>query len=326
MRVPGVKSVSRWAGRAPSLRRMGTPNPQAGSPRVIGVGGVFIDDIVLSGGETRMASLGGAAVHAMMGAALWGERPGIVAPVGRGLPGECRRFLEEHLDTRGLRELDIEQIRAWQVFEADGTRRELYRVACTEPFIEGLSPADLPAGYDPGAAFYLLQGFEGVRRWRARVRGFALWEPLQQVMTPGSRDAFRATLRECRVDLVSPNLAEARAVYGPLSPEAIVDALRGDGAAAVALRLGPAGSLVADASTGGTVRIGALPVQAVVDPTGAGNTYCGALLAGIARGLPLARAAAMGAVAASFCVEDWGVVRPGGVDPAERERRLAAAG
>jgi sugar/nucleoside kinase (ribokinase family) len=65
-------------------------------------------------------------------------------------------------------------------------------------------------------------------------------------------------------------------------------------------------------------------VPRVVDPTGAGNTYCGALLAGVAQGMALADAAALGAVAASFCIEAWGAVLPGGVDRAERDRRLAA--
>jgi len=297
-----------------------------GSPRMIGVGGVFIDDIVLPGGETRMASLGGAAVHALMGAAVWGERPGIVAPVGRGFPEACRRLLEEHLDTRGLKPLETEQMRAWQIFEEDGRRRELYRVEQTEPFIRGLSPADLPCGYDRRAAFYLLQGFDGVRRWRAEIGGFVLWEPLQQVMVSASRGDFRSVLRECSVDLVSPNLIEAQAIYGRLSPEELVDAMTGDGAAAVALRMGADGSMVADETTGGPVRVGAAPLAGIVDPTGAGNTYCGALLAGIVQGDSLRAAAARGAVAASFCVETWGALMPTAVDRLERDRRLAAVG
>jgi sugar/nucleoside kinase (ribokinase family) len=297
-----------------------------GSPRIIGVGGVFIDDIVLASGETRMASLGGGAVHALMGAAVWGERPGILAPVGRSFPDACRRLLEEHLDTRGLKALEIEQMRAWQVFEEDGRRQELYRVRQTEPFIRGLSPEDLPRGYDRRAAFYLLQGFDGVRRWRAEVAGFVLWEPLQQVMVPASRGEFRSVLRECPVDIVSPNLVEAQAIYGRLSPDELVDAMMGDGAAAVALRLGAEGSVVADETTGGPVRVGPVHVPRVVDPTGAGNTYCGALLAGVVQGRPLRAAAAWGAVAASFCVETWGAVRPDAVDRVKRDRRLAAAG
>jgi sugar/nucleoside kinase (ribokinase family) len=296
------------------------------SPRMIGVGGVFIDDIVLPSGETRMASLGGAAVHALMGAAVWGERAGVVAPIGTGFPDALMRVLEENLDARGLKQIGIEQMRAWQIVEDDGRRRELYRVAETRPFIDGLSPEDLPDAYDRGAGFYLLQGFDGVRRWRSNVDGFILWEPLQQVMVPEARSSFRAVLRDCPVDLVSPNLLEARAIYGLLSPEDLVDAMIQDGAAGVALRLGAEGSIVADATTGGPVRLKAVPVAKVVDTIGAGNTYCGGLLAGIVQGRGLRAAASLGAVAASFCVETCGVVSPQAVDRAERDRRLAEVG
>lgn len=308
---------------------MDDPGPSSGanagdSPRMIGVGGVFIDDIVLPSGETRMGMLGGAAVHALMAGALWGERAGIVAPIGTGFPDALMRPLQEHLDVRGLRRLDIPQMRGWQILEEDGRRRELYRVAETRPFIEGLKPSDLPAAYDRRAAFYLLLGFEGIREWRSHLGGFVLWEPLQQVMVPGAGDAFRSVLATCRVDLVSPNLLEARAIYGPRSPEELVDAMMRDGAAAVALRLGAEGSVIADATTGGPVRLGAVPVPRVLDTIGAGNTYCGGLLAGIVQGKGLREAAAQGAVAASFCIETWGVLNPGARAWGERDRRLAA--
>lgn len=48
------------------------------------------------------------------------------------------------------------------------------------------------------------------------------------------------------------------------------------------------------------------PPQASVDPTGAGDAYCGAVLAGILRGLDPAQAGLAGSVAASFVVEQNG--------------------
>src|SRR5262245_13302304 len=139
--------------------------PDQSTPRLVGVGAVFIDDIVLPTGQTYMAQLGGGVVHALMGTALWGERPGINAVIGRGLPNEVLGRLEKNLDTTGLIRLDIPQIRAWQLFEEDGTRRELYRVNEIEPFIRGAQPPDLPTQYRGSQGFYLLQGFDGVRAW-----------------------------------------------------------------------------------------------------------------------------------------------------------------
>jgi sugar/nucleoside kinase (ribokinase family) len=291
------------------------------TPAIVGIGAVFIDDIVLPSGQTYMARLGGGVVHALGGVALWGARPGIVAPVGQGLPDSALERLQAHFDTRGLYSLDIPQMRAWQLFEEDGTRRELYRVREPEPFTRGAQPVNFPAVYQAASAYYLLQGFEGFRAWRAVLPGFVLWEPLQQVMTPENRAAFRAVLQTCRVDLVAPNLDEARAIYGALPPDDLVNRLFEDGARQVALRMGAAGSLVADRATGERHPIPAVQLQEMVDQTGAGNTYCGGLLWGLSVGRSLREAGAAGAVSASFCLEQIGVLDPAQIKPDERDRR-----
>jgi hypothetical protein len=297
-----------------------TDNPSV-PPRMIGIGAVFIDDIVRPDGTTSMGQLGGGVVHALMGAAVWDERPGINAIVGHGLPLEAHAMLERHFDTAGLIRLDIPQIRAWQIFEEDGTRRELYRVAEIAPFIAGAQPKQLPDLYSASKAFYLLQDFDGIRSWCSRIQGCILWEPLQQIMVRGNRDAIRAILQTGIIDIVSPNLIEARAVYGELSVENLLEAMFDDGARIVALRMGEAGSIVACRNTAEQYYIPAVQVS-VVDQTGAGNTYCGALLWGIINDLKLADAAAAAAVSASFCVEQIGVLDPDHVNSHERNQRF----
>ncbi len=291
------------------------------APALVGIGAVFIDDIVLPTGQTFMQQLGGGVVHALMGAAVWDERPGIVALVGEDLPDAIYQHLARWLDTRGLRRLPLPQIRAWQIFEEDGTRRELYRVRETQPFIRGAQPEDLPLAYRQSRGFYLITDFDNAYTWCHTLSGCVLWEPLQQIMTPGVRDRLRRVLQTGQVDIVSPNLVEARAVYGDLPPEALVEALLEDGARRAALRMGAQGSLVADRETGERHWVSALPVT-VVDQTGAGNTYCGGLLAGLVQGRSLREAAEMAAVSASFCVEQVGVLDPKRVQPSERDRRL----
>ena len=291
------------------------------APRVVAVGAIFIDDIVLPDGTTYMAQLGGGVVHAAMGAAMWGERPGLVALAGHDLPDSIHRYLEQHLDTTGLHFLDVPQIRAWQIFEADGTRRELYRVSITEPFTQGAQPEHLPATYAQSQGAYLLQDFEGIRAWRAAFQhSIIVWEPSQQIMVRGNHAQLRAALQAVPVDVISPNHAEAQAIYGIDQPEALVNALLEDGARAAALRMGPEGSLVASHRDGHPVHIPAVRVK-VVDQTGAGNAFCGALLAGLVQGKSLHEAAAMGAVSASFCIEQQGILHPERVVEKEREVR-----
>lgn len=290
------------------------------SPQLVGVGSVFIDDIVLPTGQTYMGCLGGGVVHALMGAAIWGERPGILATVGQGLPADSASLLSNYFDTGGLVTLALPQIRAWQLFEDDGTRRELYRVKETLPFIRGAQPEHLPQAFAHSKAYYLLQGIDEMRRWRQCISGLVLWEPLQQVMIPENTSAVRRLLSECQIDILSPNLIEAKAIYGDWPPTELITAMLSDGAQTVALRMGEAGSLVADRD-GNRVHIDPLSSLNIIDQTGAGNTYCGAFLAGLVQGKSLLEAGVMATVAASFCLEKVGVAIPDSHVKDQRDQR-----
>ncbi len=290
------------------------------SPNLVGIGSVFIDDIVLPNGQTYMARLGGGVVHALMGAAIWNERPGIVATVGQGLPDESNQRLHQHLDTRGLVQLAIPQIRAWQLFEEDGTRRELYRIKETLPFIRGAQPEHFPEDYAQSQGYYLLQGVDEIRSWRSALNGVVLWEPLQQIMTAENATSIRDVLHDCHIDIISPNLVETRAIYGELSPDELVNALLVDGAQTVALRMGTLGSIVAN-KDGERHHIDAVSIPQIIDQTGAGNTYCGGLLAGLIQKKSLYEAGTMASVSASFCLEQVGVLSPALVHKANRDSR-----
>ncbi|MCU0474918.1 MAG: hypothetical protein MUC99_02175, partial [Anaerolineae bacterium] len=92
------------------------------SPKALSIGSIFIDDIVYPDGRTHMGVLGGGAVHAAAGMAVWGERAGLAVRVGRNLPPDVMPRLAEFCNLEGLVPLDLPQVRAWQVFEEDGTR------------------------------------------------------------------------------------------------------------------------------------------------------------------------------------------------------------
>ena len=290
------------------------------SPGLVGAGSIFIDDIVLPDGTTHMGQVGGGVVHALMGAAIWGERPGLSAFVGDGLPDSVLPFLTQHLNCDGLVQLEQPQARAWQIFEHDGRRHEIHRVEAMDVFVEGTRPQHLSESYRHAQAYYLLQDFDGIRAWTEQVDGMKLWEPNALVMLPENKEQFRAAMRDCQPDIASPNLQEAQFMYGDLVPDALVDLLLQDGAQTVALRMGEHGSIVADADH--QHHIPAVPVEHIIDHTGAGNTYCGALLAGLVQGNDLLNAGRMAAVASSFCLEYVGVLNPTLVDSSERDVRL----
>lgn len=111
------------------------------------------------------------------------------------------------------------------------------------------------------------------------------------------------------VDLVCLNETECQIMCGVLPKDdttcrAAARRLRDLGAGAVVITLGAAGSYGLG-TDGSPVRVSAAPTT-VVDTTGAGDTYIGALAAGQTRGLSLAESMHWGAQAAALAVSRLG--------------------
>lgn len=294
-------------------------------PECLCVGSIILDDIVYPDGRTRMEVLGGGGVHTAAGMRVWGARPGLLACIGHDLSPALAARLERDFDLRAAVRLDLPQARAWQVFEWDGRRTEIFRVQQPEPFLRGPYPEDVPASFRAVPALTVLRDAAEFQRWRqAFPEAVILWEPEQAFMTAANRRAFQAALP--LADIVSPNLLEASLLYGLTDPAALVRAMLDDGAPMAALRLGEAGSLLGRAGEAALIAVPAVPVPQVVDQTGAGNAFCGGLLLGWLRTHDLRTAGCWGAVAASFTLEQVGVpdLLPEAI-AAERDARLAWA-
>jgi ribokinase len=97
-------------------------------------------------------------------------------------------------------------------------------------------------------------------------------------------------------------------------------ALAGHCAGAVAVKLGPDGALVWDRATAAPVAVPAVRVAAL-DPTGAGDSFCGGFLAGLVETGNPVQAARFGVVSASRIVTRFGA---DGALPVERSAARAA--
>ncbi|GAB4109367.1 MAG: carbohydrate kinase family protein [Roseiflexaceae bacterium] len=74
----------------------------------------------------------------------------------------------------------------------------------------------------------------------------------------------------------------------------------------VVITRGAEGSTIYDNRVGQENHIPVAPIQAVVDPTGAGDAYLGGLAFGLARGLPLEVTGRVAALAAAYAIEHRG--------------------
>lgn len=146
-----------------------------------------------------------------------------------------------------------------------------------------------------------------------------IWEPVPDFCKPEHLEAFYQALK--LVDVVSPNHREQANYFGRQgeaqgavdrddvtwhSHEFLISGLGARGGSVV-VRCGREGCYVA--TQAGVKWLPAYHDDAakVVDPTGAGNTFLGGLGVALARGLGIEEAAAWGAVAASFAIEQVGL-------------------
>lgn len=275
-------------------------------PPYLCVGAIIIDDIVFPDGVTRMGVLGGGSTHAAAGMAVWGQRPGLFSYIGTDLPEAIKTRLERDYDGQGLISIDAPQLRAWQIFEWDGKRIEIFRIEGFDPLLVGPPVDVMPAAYLKTRGVHLPDDAIRIPQWRALFPNAAfMWEPPPPYMAPGNLEHFRETLK--LVDIVSPNLLEACLLYEMDEPIMLMRAMLADGAKVAALRMGEAGSLVAMQGRDELLSLPAVPVTEVVDQTGAGNAYCGAFLVGWLETGDLRTAACYAGVAASFTLEVIGV-------------------
>jgi 2-dehydro-3-deoxygluconokinase len=126
-----------------------------------------------------------------------------------------------------------------------------------------------------------------------------LW-PLER-----ARECILQAIALC--DVFLPSLEDIQALTGLSDPDAIADWSHALGASSVVLKLGDQGVLVS--AHGQRHRITAHQVK-LIDATGAGDCFCGNLLARLAAGSTMLQAARYANAAAALSVQGYGAVAP----------------
>ena len=276
------------------------------------ISNVIIDDIVLWDGRTYMGTLGGAGSHAVVGMRTWNDAPlGLVGYLGNDAPDQFMAHLQRlGVSPNGLvHRAGQPTPRAWQLFEADGKRTQVFRTSFSEFVANRVRFDEMHAEVRQSYGFHIQRrgSMEETTRLIRRLKAaqpsaVVVFEPVDAILGL-DRAAWAPLLREC--DVFLPNLEEAATLTGETSPADMAAALLDWGSDRVVIRMGEQGIWVQDRQ-GNRWRIPAVPTQ-VVDVTGAGNAFCGGLLAGAVEGLPFLETALRGLVGASFAIEQVGV-------------------
>ncbi len=295
-------------------------------PSYISLSNVFIDDILFWDDKMFLNVLGGAGVHAMAGARVWTNSLGLLASIGEDFQQDHINILKDlDIDISMLKVMQKKTTRAWQIFQPDERRVEIFRDENNKVVQFDLTLFDLPEDYKwvKGCHIYFSGSYEAALKNIGLLR--KLNPSIKIIMEPSiyqvhwSRDKFIEMLPE--VDVFSPNLLEGEQITKEKDPKRINEVLLSWGAQLVALRMGSEGSMLGSKFSSSYQMIPAIK-QNIVDVTGAGNAYLGGLLFGLCEGHSFLDSALMGAVSASFAMEQFGVCRFKADLINERDRRL----
>jgi sugar/nucleoside kinase (ribokinase family) len=290
------------------------------------VGSIAFDTVTTPFGR-RERMLGGAATHFALAASFF-DAVRVVGPVGDDF-GEPERAV---LATRGTITSDVEQVAGGTSFFWAGeygwdlNQRETIetRLGVFESFRPRLSAAAAAAdvlflaNIQPELQRDVLDQCAGARF--VALDSMDLWIDI-------ARPALVATIE--RVDCVILNDAEIRRLTERPSLLAAAREILSWGPAAVVAKQGEYGAALITAD--GFFSLPAYPLERVVDPTGAGDTFAGGFVGYLARArcrdeAALRVAMAYGTALASFNVEEFGTDRVARLSAEEIGARVAELG
>jgi len=118
------------------------------------------------------------------------------------------------------------------------------------------------------------------------------------------RDEFLGLIRDGVVDIVFANESELHSLYQTADFDTALKELQGEKGLLGVVTRSAQGAVVAEGAS--LVSAPAFPVEEVVDTTGAGDLFAAGFLAGFTLGLPHAKSAALGALAAAEIISHFG--------------------
>lgn len=242
---------------------------------------------------------GGTAGNIAYNLALLGEKPVILATVGKDFAPYRDWLLSLGLSLEGIKEIP-QEFTAGAYITTDLADNQItgFNPGAmkfpSEYAFDGLNPAGAYAIIAPGNLEDMLAYS---RFYKARGVPY-IFDPGQSIPAWGGPELKE--MAQGALALISNDyeLEMFRQKTGLRDPDLL------NLAGAVITTLGEAGSVVL--TPGGREEIPAVPPRQVQDPTGAGDAYRAGLLKGLAHGLPWRDAARLGAALASFCVEQQG--------------------
>ena len=242
---------------------------------------------------------GGTAGNIAYALKLMGENPVICATIGHDYQRYFKWLAKNEISTEGIK-IIADEFTAGAYITTDRADNQ----------ITGFNPGAMKYQstlnfdkLDPGKTIVIVSpgNFEDMvnypRACKARGIDYIL-DPGQSLPMWDKKDLIQS-IEGCRILIVNDYELSLIISKTQLDKEALLKM-----AGTIITTLGELGSLISMRDR--EISVPAFKVNIVVDPTGAGDSYRGGLLSGLARGLDIEQCAWMGSVCSSFSIENYG--------------------
>ncbi len=277
--------------------------------QLVVVGSIGIDTIETPV-ERRESILGGSASYACAAASFF-SKVGMVGVVGTDFPKEhVDLYRQFQIDLDGLETVPGQTFRWTGVYEQNMDNR---RTICTELNVFASFLPKIPQAYRSSPFLFL-----------ANIQPCLQLHVLDQIRKPrfvvmDTMDLWINTAKDvllqviARVDMLTINESEARHLTGEHALLKAARTLLQLGPDYVLIKKGENGSVLFS-KKGGVFLMPAFPLESVLDPTGAGDTFAGGFMGALAAGGRISehairKAMVYGSVVASFGVEAFSLER-----------------
>lgn len=320
---------------------------------IVAIGGIRVDHVITADGTGAGPVLGGNALYAAAAARLWGARVGVVSRLNQQLAMDALRpLVEAGISLAGVVATSgTHGLSSYFRYLPDGQRvgmtaEEFHRCmgTCVRPGADAADegvraytpryeqlhravspePADMPDAFCRASSFLLMtmpwHSHHTFTTYLVGRGGALLLDPYPPYMARATDTELAELLRA--VTVLLPSEVELRSRFPDLDVLCGARRLLSLGCVGVVVKLGARGSLVLRRHRDAAM-VPVYPTDAK-DPTGAGDSFLGGFAIGLLETGDMLQAALYGTVAASFAVEDIGLLHVLSTDRGAAERRLSA--
>ncbi|MCL5428654.1 MAG: carbohydrate kinase family protein [Chloroflexi bacterium] len=273
------------------------------------IGCLSLDNIVLEDGRYLQSVMGGNALYSAIGCKLWNVNVGMVSYIGR--EDYPREKLDElssaGIDISGIHVVDNPSEKFWILYEKTGRQ--------TLPTLDYVGQEKMtPDGKDIPETYLNAQvAHISARPYQNQqaLKNFLNRRKISVSLDTGEMhglgiEGYREKGALNGISYFFPSSNEVKAIFGDSDEAAIRQLCTEAGVTILVIKKGAEGSLVCDLKLQRAWQVPAYRVN-VVDPTGAGDAFCGGFIVGYKLDNDPRLAAAYGTVSASFVVETVGI-------------------